>query len=114
MGRPVLKAPQVIQDVMLLVPFCMTSAGARGMVNDSKCGQVEDALATRFCMVPSVALTARPSYIRALQGSSQVGVHRGHCWHSWSLHGFLLGLQLGISFSALLELCFVCESCFLA
>ena len=68
--RPVLKAPQVVQDVVFLVPFCMAGTRARRVVNDSEGGQVEDALTTCFSVVPSVALTARPSYIGALQWSS--------------------------------------------
>ena len=88
---PVFEVPEVLQDIVLLVPLCMTGAGARGVVNDSEGGQVENALAACFCMVPSVALAVRPSYICALQWSSQVGVHRGSRWHSWSLLGFLLG-----------------------
>ena len=67
---PVLEVPEVLQDVMLLVPLCMAGARAGGVVNDSEGGQVEDTLSSGFCVVPGVPLAARPAYIGALQWAS--------------------------------------------
>ena len=53
--------------MVLLVPLCVTSVGANGVVDDSEGGQVEDALPSGFSMVVGIPLASRPTDIGVFQ-----------------------------------------------